>query len=370
MKIGARTIKTGLVVTITILLVHLLEARIGAVDYNIAGIAAVTAIIAMQPSIKGSLKTFRNRIIATFLGAIMALVLALTIGLNAFYLGLGSIAIILICLQLKFNESIRFAIITFVALGIHDHSFEIMQIVYRVSGILIGLIVSTGLNVTIMPPDYTEDLKAKINDLRLKFECLYNIVINDILRDQHVEKEIIKDQRQIIRDELDDTRDIFSLLMDDVFLTRDSRSKKKLFLKKYRRSINAIQSNLERLTALHRSIVFMPGGPQYAGIRQDLYKHLEYLLNLHEHIYNYIALNEDYQKVEECIDTEEIREKIIEIIKTDNRECIFEFYNVYFEAMRINEKLEQLIAEFELEPAREGEIPAQPRRSSTAPISF
>ncbi len=347
MKIGARTIKTGLVVTLTVLLVNLLETKMGAENYNIAGIAAVTAIISMQPTIKGSFLTFRNRVIATLIGAIIAFILAFTSGLNAFYLGLGSVAIILICLKLKLNESIRFALVTLVALGTIS-SFETMQIVYRVSGILMGLIISTGLNVVFMPPDYTEDLKTKINELRLKFERLYGSVINDILREKNVEKDIIKDQRQIIRDELDDTRDIFSLLMDDVFLTRDNRSKKKLFLKKYRRSINAIQSNLERLTALHRSIIFMPGGPQYSEIRQDLYQYLEYLLIMHQHIYNSISLNEDYQKIEEKIDPEEIREKIMELIKADNRECIFEFYNVYSEALRINEKLEQLISEFEL----------------------
>lgn len=139
----------------------------------------------------------------------MVSILALTIGLNALYLGLGSIAIILICLQLKLSESIRFAIVTFVALGVYHNSFDLMQVVYRVSGILIGLVVSTGLNVIFMPPDYTEDLKAQINDLRLKIECLYRAVINDMLRDKNVEKEIIEDKRQTIRDELDDTKEYY-----------------------------------------------------------------------------------------------------------------------------------------------------------------
>ncbi len=66
MKIGARTIKTGLVVTLTILLVNVLETKLDITAYNIAGMAAITAIIGMQPSIRGSLETFRNRLIATF----------------------------------------------------------------------------------------------------------------------------------------------------------------------------------------------------------------------------------------------------------------------------------------------------------------
>lgn len=343
MKIGARTIKTGLAVALTVFLVNILETRIDVVEYNIAGMAAITAIIAMQPSIKDSLETFKNRIIATFIGTLITFILALTLGLNAFYLGLGSIAIILICLKLELNESIRFALITLVAVGTYNNDFDIMQVTYRVSGMLIGLTVSTGLNITFMPPDYTEDLKTKINDLRIKFENLYEDAINDILREEKVEKDIIKNSRQIIRDELDDTRDIYSLLIEDVL------PKNKKMLKRYRRSINAIQSNLERLTAIHRSIVYMPRGSQYSKIRQNLYKYLEYLLILHRQIYIYIALNKDYQKFEKDIDTEEIRKEIVGLIKVDNDESVFEFYNVYFEATRINEKLEQLKSEFELD---------------------
>lgn len=349
MRIGARTVKTGLAVTLTILLINILEAKVGNLGYNLAGMAAITAIIAMQPTIKGSLKTFRNRVIATFIGTLVTLALAFTIGLNAFYLGMGSIAIVLICLALKLNESIRFALVTLVALGIHHNGFEIMEVVYRVSGMLLGLTVSTGLNIVFIPPDYTDNLKGRINDLRLKFEHLYEKVINDLLREDKIDKDTIKDQRQNIRDELDDTREVYSLLVEDIFLTRDSLPGNKIIIKKYRRSINAIQSNLERLTAMHRSIVFMPGEPQYSGLRQDLYSYLKYLLTLHQNIYSSIASGKDYETIEKDIDREAIHDKITKLIKTDNRESIFEFYNAYFEATRINEKLEQLIEEFALE---------------------
>jgi uncharacterized membrane protein YgaE (UPF0421/DUF939 family) len=348
MKIGARTIKTGLAVTLTILLVSILEARIDTVDNIVAVMAAITAIIGMQPSIKGSLATFKNRVIATFIGSLIALALALTLGFNAFYLGLGSIAIILICLKLKQYESISFALITLVAIGVYNSDFSIMLVVYRVSGMLIGLTVSTGLNIIFLPPDYTENLKIKINELQIKFEHLYENAISDILREGKVEKEVIKDKRQIIRDELDDARDVYSLLIGDL-LPKDEE-----MLKKYRRSINAIQSNLERLTALHRSIVFMPGGPQYSELRQDLYKYLKYLLNLHRQIYTFITLNKDYQEVVKDIDEEEIRKKIVRLIKIDSSEDVFEIYNVYFEATRINEKLEQLKREFGLDS---GDVP-------------
>lgn len=343
MKIGARTVKTGLVVAITIFLVNLMEAKINIAEYNIAGMAAITAIIGMQPSIKGSLETFKKRIIATFIGSIVAFLLASTLGINAFWLGLGSIIIILICLKLELQESIRFALITLLAVSTNNNDFHIMMVIYRVSGMLIGIIVSTSLNIFFMPPDYTEDLKIKINDLRVRFEKLFEDAIDDVLREENVEKEIIKDKRQIIRDELDDTRDLYSLLIEDV-MPKDEK-----LLKKYLRSINAIQSNLERLMALHRSIVFMPADSQYTEIRKELFIYLKYLLMLHRQIYNHIALNIKYQDIEKNIVKEELWKKIIFLVKANNDEDVFEFYNLYFEATRINEKLEQLKEEFQLD---------------------
>lgn len=343
MKIGARTIKTGLAITLTIFLVNILETKVGTVEYNVAGMAAITAIIGMQPSIKGSLETFRNRVIATFIGTLVAFIIAFTLGLNAFYLGLGSIAIIIICIRSGLNESIRFALVTLAALGTHHHDFNVMEVIYRVSGMLIGLTISTGLNIIFMPPDYSEDLKAKINSARIKFEGLYEDAIGDILKKEKTEKEIIKGKRQVIRDELDDARDVYSLLVGDI-----SHANINLF-KRFRRSINAIQSNLDRLMALHRGIVFMHNGSQYSELRQGLYEYLEYLLTLHRQIYDCIVFNKGYQEVEKNVDQEAIRKNIVMFIKADSDDDVFEFYNVYFEATRIYEKLEQLKSEFALD---------------------
>lgn len=340
MKIGARTIKTGLAVSITIFLVNVMQIKSNIVDYNIVGIAAVTAIIGMQPSIKGTLKTFKNRIIATFIGSIVAFLLALTLGINAFWLGIASIGIILICLKLGLNESIRFALITLCAVSTYNTDFQINEVLYRVSGMLIGIIVSTSLNIFVLPPDYTDDLKIKINNLRRKFEKLYKNAINDLLREEKVEKDIIKDKRQTIRDELDETREVYSLLIDDIM----PKNKKSLI--KYRRSINAIQSNLERLMAIHRSIIHMPYDTDYLEIRKDLFNYLEYLLRMHRQIYDYIALNKDYKDVEKALDEEHLRKKIVAFIKATNDEAVFHFYNIYFEATRIHEKLEQLQEDF------------------------
>ncbi|MFY9115148.1 MAG: aromatic acid exporter family protein [Dethiobacteria bacterium] len=344
MKIGARTIKTGLAVALTFFLINLLESKVGVPEYNISGTAAITAVIGMQPSIKSTLDTFKNRIIATIIGTLAAFLIGLTLGMNALWIGLGSIAIVLICLKLELHGSIRFALVTLCAVGAYN-DFLVVGALYRVLGMFIGIVVSTGLNILIMPPDYTDNLKDKIHILRRKFEKLYQNAIEDLLREEKIEKETIKNKRQVIRNELDETRELYNLLLED------NIPKNRASLEKYRRSINAIQSNLDRLMAIHRSIIFMPDNPAYLEIRKELFRYLENLLTLHRRIYDQITLNKEYCNPEiSTVDTatEKLRKNISSLIKSTDDEDVFEFYNIYFEGTRINEKLEQLKEEFEL----------------------
>ena len=125
----------------------------------------------------------------------------------------------------------------------------------------IGIVVSTGLNILIMPPDYTDNLKDKIHILRRKFEKLYQNAIEDLLREEKIEKETIKNKRQVIRNELDETRELYNLLLED------NIPKNRASLEKYRRSINAIQSNLDRLMAIPVSYTHLD-----VYKRQDAYR--------------------------------------------------------------------------------------------------
>ncbi|NLZ29020.1 MAG: hypothetical protein GX887_08660, partial [Firmicutes bacterium] len=320
MKIGARTIKTGLAVALTFFLINILESKLGAPQYNISGIAAITAVIGMQPSIRGTLDTFKNRIIATIIGTLMAFLIGLTLGMNPLWIGLGSIIIVLICLKLGLHGSIRFALVTLCAIGAYD-DFLVEGALYRVLGMFIGIIISTALNIFIMPPDYTESLKNKINLLRNKFRKLYGTAIEDLLLEDKTEKETIKRKRQVIRDELDETRELYNLLNEDI------ASRDKPALQGYKRSINAIQSNLDRLMAIHRSIIFMPIDRAYLEIRKELYRYLDDLLTLHEKIYDWIALDNEFCYPENndfAAVSEKLRKNIVRLIKETDDEGVFE----------------------------------------------
>ncbi|AOY75356.1 hypothetical protein BJL90_05245 [Clostridium formicaceticum] len=74
MKIGLRTIKTGIAVTVSLVISNML--RIESPFF-----AAIAAIIAMQPTVSDSWKTGVNRILGTVIGAIVgAIFVALSPG--------------------------------------------------------------------------------------------------------------------------------------------------------------------------------------------------------------------------------------------------------------------------------------------------
>ena len=208
----------------------------------------------------------------------------------------------------------------------------------------IGIIISTALNIFIMPPDYTDSLKDKIGILSEKFGKR-TAPLSRTCCTRKTEKEMIKRKRQIIRDELDETRELYNLLNEDI------SSRDKPALQGFKRSINAIQSNLDRLMAIHRSIVFMPDSEAYLGIRKELYEYLDDLLTLHRKIYDRIISGGEFCYPENndfTASSENLRKNIVWLIKETDDEAVFEFYNIFFEGMRIHEKLNQLLEEFDL----------------------
>ncbi|MCL6561111.1 MAG: FUSC family protein, partial [Firmicutes bacterium] len=104
MKIGARIIKTGLAVTITMFIcrtLHLEPALFG----------AVSAAINMQPSIYLTFKTAKNQITVHVLGVAIGLLFGYLFGGNPLSMGLTTILIIVLCMKLKLQNGILMGIV-------------------------------------------------------------------------------------------------------------------------------------------------------------------------------------------------------------------------------------------------------------------
>ena len=88
-KIGMRTIKTALAVSLTIFIAQVLNLK--------SPFAGIAAIIAMQSSVSESFNMAKNRMLSTILGAITALLFSLIAPENPFFIAIGVIIIIYLC---------------------------------------------------------------------------------------------------------------------------------------------------------------------------------------------------------------------------------------------------------------------------------
>ena len=110
MKLGARTLKTGLAVAIALYV----SKWVGIPSVTFAAISAISAIFAMQPSVKRSLNTLRDQTIGNILGAGVAIITVLTLGKQYVLIGFAAIILIAILHQLELDQVIGLATVTLI----------------------------------------------------------------------------------------------------------------------------------------------------------------------------------------------------------------------------------------------------------------
>lgn len=187
-KIGMRTIKTGIGVSLSVLV-----GTIGILQNPLY--AAIACVVTMQNTVKGSLKAGTNRIKGTVVGAIIGYLFALIHPGDPILTGVGIIALIYICNMLNIKKSVSIASVVFcsILLGVGEQNvllYSINRTVDTAAGIIIALVV----NYFIIRPDYLKDVLSELKTIEKKsMELIKEKIIydNDIDIDSFNE-EIIK----------------------------------------------------------------------------------------------------------------------------------------------------------------------------------
>lgn len=174
MKIGARVIKTGIAVSITMYICKVLHIEP-------AFFGAVSAVMNMQPSIFLTMKTARDQVLAHFLGVAVALIFGYLIGGNAISMGL--ITILIIYLYRKFNLQNGISMGVVAAMFILSSSSEqfLPHAMTRTAVIFTGLITAIVINVFLWPPSYKRQFTEKLHESNLeavKFASHYRSLFN------------------------------------------------------------------------------------------------------------------------------------------------------------------------------------------------
>jgi uncharacterized membrane protein YgaE (UPF0421/DUF939 family) len=157
MKMGARIVKTGIAVAITMLICN-------ALNLEPAFFGAVSAVINMQPSIFLTLKTARDQIFVHLLGVAAGFFFGYFIGVNPVSAGL--IAILLISLYIKLNLQSGITMGIVAALFVLSSSAEefLAHAFVRTAVIFTGLGSAMLVNIFLWPPQYSQRFKEKLQE--------------------------------------------------------------------------------------------------------------------------------------------------------------------------------------------------------------
>lgn len=174
MKIGMRNIKTAIAVLICILISKLLK-----MEYPF--FVVIAAIVSMQNSVTGSYKVGRQRMLGTFIGALIGLICASIDPGNAIIASLGIILVIYFCNKLKWQQSTSIACVVFIAIMLNIGSKNpLLYSFNRLLDTFIGINVALIVNHFIYPFKYLEIIQKQSIELKnLIFESIKEILYNN-----------------------------------------------------------------------------------------------------------------------------------------------------------------------------------------------
>lgn len=167
MRIGARIVKTGIAVAITMFIckaLHLEPAFFG----------AVSAVINMQPSIFLTYKAARDQLFVHVIGITAGFFFGLFMGVNP--LSAGLIAILLISLYIKLNlqSGITMGIVAALFVLSSNADEFLAHAIARTGVIFAGLGSAMLVNILLWPPRYKQRFKAILkesNEETIRYFC-------------------------------------------------------------------------------------------------------------------------------------------------------------------------------------------------------
>ena len=184
-KIGMRTIKTGLAVTLCCIFTRF------AVDNMFY--CATACVVTMQDTIKTSFNMGWQRVLGTIIGCAVGFLLVLVVPANPILCGIGIMIVIKICDKLKLS-SIVVASVGFFSLYLgYIRSAPLHYLTQRAIDTSVGVVVGLIINYVIARPNYYNNTMNEFKNIKnLCEDSLKNIAFGNKQLNMHVIEEEIK----------------------------------------------------------------------------------------------------------------------------------------------------------------------------------
>jgi uncharacterized membrane protein YgaE (UPF0421/DUF939 family) len=163
---GLRILKTALAVAICVAISQALK-----LEYPFY--AAIAAIISLESSLTTSFKAGRNRMLGTFVGALVGLGFASIAPDNALLCGVGIVIIIVILNAFHWNSSITIAGIVFIAIMVNlDGRSPLLYSANRLLDTALGISVALAVNYLVFPRRIDQEFRQRYAALQTQTRAL------------------------------------------------------------------------------------------------------------------------------------------------------------------------------------------------------
>lgn len=205
MKIGKRVIKTGIAVSVGVLISSLLEVN----PFYIV----IASVIVMQPTVIDTWKFGANRMIGTAIGAVIGVILIILRPDSFIIAGLGMVILLAIMNKIKKGESISIGGVVYTSIYFSQGTTGMEHVMYasqRLFETLLGVLIAVIINYLIFPPNYD---KAAIIETRRtsKFLWKYSIDLIDYILGIEGTNKDLNDMEMKLEEEIEKSEKIMSL---------------------------------------------------------------------------------------------------------------------------------------------------------------
>ncbi|MFB5661145.1 aromatic acid exporter family protein [Alteribacillus sp. HJP-4] len=151
--LGGRIVKTGIAVFLTALICQQADLPVA--------FAVITAIVTLEPTAADSIKKGMQRFPASLIGAGLAVTSVYFLGHNAMAYAVATVFTIYICHLLRLEAGMLVATLTAVAMMPGTNEAFLLAFLERAGTTTIGLVISTLVNLTIIPPHFSEMIASR-----------------------------------------------------------------------------------------------------------------------------------------------------------------------------------------------------------------
>lgn len=268
MTIGARVIKTGLAVAVSLWVGVL-------IGLDAPLIAAIAAIFTIQPSIYRSWKQVLEQVQSNLLGAVIAIAAVTLIGNTPIAVGLICIGVILLCIRLKAEDTIGLTLVTVVVI-MEAQGEGWLLAADRFGGILTGMASAFAVNVLIAPPQHRKRFVKHIHEAQeMLFRLLRTAVSNEL------KENVFREEQTRLRSMLRKLEEFYDLFAEEKVWRREARAQRLRLLLVYKGMLSSLERGLLLVQAVEEQY-FAVSTPKEWNVNID--RHIESLCSYHEHL--------------------------------------------------------------------------------------